>query len=76
MEWKNETLCSMLPDAACEENPEIEHAIRQGDFAVAKSLLRRRRSELLEKLHMDQKALDSLDFLMYQMNKLQNNTRK
>lgn len=70
METNPEMICGMLEDAACSEDPEIEKAIRSGDLETARCLMRRKRCELLQRLHESQKCLDSLDYILYQMEKM------
>lgn len=59
----------ILRDAGCSEELIDEYLNAAPNTRKQVSLLEKQRKLLLQKLHEDQKQIDSLDFLLYQQRK-------
>lgn len=71
---KNETVESIiqnLKDAGCDSETieKFMAALQKGKEVNSLKLLAEHRKKLLESLHKDQKCIDCLDYLVYQMKK-------
>lgn len=72
---KKVDLIRLLKELNCKSADvrQIREFILVEDFSSAAILLRRHRAALLEELHESQSRVDCLDFILYQMNRLQSN---
>ena len=70
---EKENLIQLLDAAGCTDREAgcIRACIRAGEFDAARRLLRRHRAALLDELHRSQRRIDCLDFIVYQIGKLQ-----
>ena len=66
-----ETIEQNLRDAGCDESciREFMEDISQSKEAEGMKVLRKHRSKLLDAMHREQKRIDCLDYLIYQMQK-------
>ena len=71
---EREELITLLAAVCCAEDEarRIGACIRAGELDAARRLLRRRRHVLLADLHQSQQQIDCLDFMVYQIDRLQN----
>lgn len=72
---KKDDLIRLLKELNCKNADlrQIREFILTGEYSSAAILLRRHRAALLEDLHESQSRVDCLDFIVYQMNRLQKN---
>ena len=72
---KKNDLIRLLEELNCEGTDfrQIQEFILAEDFNSAVLFLRRHRAALLEELHESQSRVDCLDFILYQMNRVQSN---
>ena len=70
VEITEERLITNLKDAGCtDETIAVFLQYRQTNEQLKqKDLLKKHRSNLLDKIHEDQKAIDCLDYLLYKLN--------
>lgn len=70
---KKADLIRLLKELNCKDADlrQIREFILAGEYSYAAILLRRHRAALLEDLHESQSRVDCLDFIVYQMNRLQ-----
>ncbi len=66
-----EAVAQNLKDAGCGEEliEEFRNCCRQGRKQEGMRLLGKHRNHLLEAMHREQKRIDCLDYLIYQMKK-------
>ncbi|MCC8137932.1 MAG: hypothetical protein LIO76_07710 [Clostridiales bacterium] len=71
MEYSEEAIIQNMKDAGCDEACIREFLLeyRQGEKKKCDMLLNRHRRRLLDQLHREQKKIDYLDYLSYQMKK-------
>ncbi len=69
MEYSEEEMIQNMKDAGCDDAciQEFMKGYRQGEQKKCELLLSRYRRELLDQLHREQKKIDCLDYLSYQM---------
>ena len=69
--YEAEAVEQNLRDAGCDEFciREFMDDMRQHKEAEGMKILRRHRSKLLDAMHREQKRIDCLDYLVYQMQK-------
>lgn len=72
---KRTDLIRLLKELNCKSADvrQIREFILAGEYSSAVILLRRHRAALLEDLHESQSRVDCLDFIVYQMSRLQKN---
>ena len=72
---KRTDLIRLLKELNCKSADvrQIREFILAGEYSSAATLLRRHRAALLEDLHESQSRVDCLDFIVYQMSRLQKN---
>ena len=70
---EKQNLIQLLPAAGCVDREAgcIRACICAGEFDAARRLLRRHRAALLDELHRSQRQIDCLDYIVYQIDKLQ-----
>lgn len=66
---QKEEIKAVLLDAGCsvEETENILHCLHQNDCKEAQKLIDLCRRKQLKKVHEDQKRIDKLDYLIYEM---------
>jgi len=72
--YSEEALIQNLRDAGCDEKAVTEFldCVRRDKEAESFRLLKKQRSRLLDLVHDEQKKIDCLDYLVYQMQKANN----
>lgn len=68
---REEAVIQNLKDAGCSEGliGQFQECCRQGKEKEGIRLLRKHRDALLDAMHREQKRIDCLDYLLYQINK-------
>lgn len=68
---REEAVIQNLKDAGCSEGliDQFQECCRQGKEKEGIRLLRKHRDTLLDAMHREQKRIDCLDYLLYQMKK-------
>ena len=71
MKFARESMTQNLKDAGClKEDIDLFFMFYENNKeSEALSVLKKQRAALLEKIHMEQKKLDNLDYLIYEMKK-------
>jgi len=69
--YSEEALIQNLRDAGCDEKAVADFldCVRRDKEAESFRLLKKQRSHLLDLVHEEQKKIDCLDYLVYQMQK-------
>ena len=66
-EFSVQTITENLKDAGCDQEMITEFFDKSGKKDEQLRILKRHRQQLLDRVHREQKRIDSLDYLVYQM---------
>lgn len=68
-EFSVQTITENLKDAGCDQEMITEFFDKSGKKDEQLRILKRHRQILLDRVHREEKRIDSLDYLVYQMTK-------
>ncbi len=66
-EFSVQTITENLKDAGCDQEMITEFFDKSGKKDEQLRILKRHRQQLLDRVHREEKRIDSLDYLVYQM---------
>lgn len=66
-EFSVQTITENLKDAGCDQEMITEFFDKSGKKDEQLRILKRHRQQLLNRVHREEKRIDSLDYLVYQM---------